>query len=202
MNGPAEQISVPAAGPLQRAPAGLKLGVALGLVAVTALMPASQAWWFVLVALFLATALGIGGVPVRVWARRLLWLAPLAAGTILLSWFGPAGGPPWWLLAVRSVLCLAIVVLLGATTPPSGLLRVLQRLPLPGVLLTTLTLMHRYLFVIRDEAQRMERASLSRTFRPRRLAWAVPAGLVGRLFIRASERAERIYAAMCARGWK
>ena len=121
---------------------------------------------------------------------------------MLLAWFRPAGGRPWWLLAVRSGLCLSTVVLLSATTTPSALLRTLRRLPLPLVLLTTLTLMHRYLFVLRDEAQRMERAALSRTFQPRRLAWRAPAAVVGRLFLRASERAERIYAAMCARGWQ
>jgi energy-coupling factor transporter transmembrane protein EcfT len=30
----------------------------------------------------------------------------------------------------------------------------------------------------------------------------MPAEVIGRLFVRASERAERIYLAMCARGWK
>ena len=48
----------------------------------------------------------------------------------------------------------------------------------------------------------MRRAGASRTFTPRR-AWAWHAGAsVVQLFIRSSERAERIYAAMCARGWR
>ena len=68
---------------------------------------------------------------------------------------------------------------------------------------TTLTLMHRYLFVLADEAERMRRARASRTFtRGRRFQWHTLATVVGQLFIRASERAERIYDAMCARGWK
>jgi cobalt/nickel transport system permease protein len=49
----------------------------------------------------------------------------------------------------------------------------------------------------------MRRARASRTFeRQRRMRWHLLGTVVGQLFVRASERAERIYAAMCARGWK
>ena len=190
------------AGWLQRAPAGWKLAGTLGLITVTTLMPAGQHWWFAAVAGFLGLAAAASGIRAGVLLRRLALLLPLVMGTVLLAWLRPAGGPPWWLLAARSGLSLTAVVLLSLSTTPSALLRVLQRLRLPAVLLTTLTLMHRYLFVLRDESGRMQRAALSRTFRPRRLAWGAPASVVGRLFIRASERAERIYAAMCARGWQ
>jgi cobalt/nickel transport system permease protein len=62
--------------------------------------------------------------------------------------------------------------------------------------------MHRYLFVLRDESGRMGRARSARTFtRGRRFAWLAAASVVGQLFVRASARAERIYDAMCARGW-
>jgi cobalt/nickel transport system permease protein len=73
----------------------------------------------------------------------------------------------------------------------------------PALLVTTLALMHRYLFVLLDESERMRRARSSRTFwRQRRARWRMLGTVVGQLFVRASERAERIYAAMCARGWK
>jgi len=63
--------------------------------------------------------------------------------------------------------------------------------------------MHRYLFVLMDESERMHRARASRTFtHTRRFQWHTLATVVAQLFIRASERAERIYDAMCARGWK
>lgn len=49
----------------------------------------------------------------------------------------------------------------------------------------------------------MGRARASRTFTGRRRwQWPVLATVAGQLFVRASERAERIYAAMCARGLK
>jgi cobalt/nickel transport system permease protein len=101
------------------------------------------------------------------------------------------------------VLCLLTVILVSNTTPFSKILRVLASLRVPGLLITTIALMHRYLFVLVDEAERMRRARLSRSFiAGRRFHWRTLATVVGLLFVRASERAERIYDAMCARGWK
>ena len=74
---------------------------------------------------------------------------------------------------------------------------------MPALLLTTIALMYRYLFVLIEEAERMQRARTSRTLRARRAhAWRSTAALAGQLFLRSTERAERIYAAMCARGWR
>jgi cobalt/nickel transport system permease protein len=95
------------------------------------------------------------------------------------------------------------MILLSNTTPFDELLRVLRRARVPALLITTLALMYRYLFVLIDETERMGRARASRTFtRQRRQAWKTLATVIGQLFVRSTERAERIYAAMCARGWK
>jgi cobalt/nickel transport system permease protein len=70
-------------------------------------------------------------------------------------------------------------------------------------MLTTLALMYRYLPVLGGEARRMSRARASRTFSAQRgISWSNVALVIGQLFIRSTERAERIYLAMCARGWK
>ncbi|MEI2701488.1 MAG: CbiQ family ECF transporter T component [Baekduia sp.] len=54
-----------------------------------------------------------------------------------------------------------------------------------------------------DEAERMRRARAARTMTRRRWhVWRMSSGVIGRLFVRASERAERLYGAMLARGWK
>jgi len=59
------------------------------------------------------------------------------------------------------------------------------------------------MFVLLDESQRMRRARLSRTFTGRQArSWRTRASVLGQLFIRSGERAERIYGAMCARGWR
>jgi cobalt/nickel transport system permease protein len=124
-------------------------------------------------------------------------------GVAGLMLFQPGGGKIFAVVMFKANLCLLTTVLLANTTPFTELVRVLQRLRVPWLFVTTLTLMHRYLFVLRNEAERMRRARASRTFtRGRRFQWQALSSVVGQLFVRASERAERIYNAMCARGWK
>jgi energy-coupling factor transporter transmembrane protein EcfT len=49
----------------------------------------------------------------------------------------------------------------------------------------------------------MQRARASRTFSAQRVtAWRSLTAIIGQLFVRSVGRAERIYLAMCARGWK
>ena len=137
------------------------------------------------------------------WSSRLAVLLPFVFGVTLAGMLNPGGGLDWRIIAAKSTLCLLTVILLSHTTPLGEIIRFLQRLRVPGLLVTTMALMHRYLFVLADEAGHMRRARASRTFtRGRRFAWSALATVLSRLFIRASERAERIYDAMCARGWK
>ena len=147
--------------------------------------------------------LAVSQIPLWFLLKRLLLLEPLVLGVAGLMWFQPDGGKIFALVMFKANLCLLTTILLSNTTPFAELLRVLQRLRMPWVFVTTLTLMHRYLFVLRDEAERMRRARASRTFtRGRRFQWLALSSVLGQLFVRASERAERIYNAMCARGWK
>jgi cobalt/nickel transport system permease protein len=135
--------------------------------------------------------------------KRMLLLEPLVLGVAGLMLFQPGGGKIFAAVMFKANLCLLTTVLLANTTPFTELVRVLQRLRVPWLFVTTLTLMHRYLFVLADEAERMRRARASRTFiHGRRFQWQALSSVVGQLFVRASERAERIYNAMCARGWR
>jgi cobalt/nickel transport system permease protein len=115
----------------------------------------------------------------------------------------PGSAADWRLVAARSALCLTAAVLLSETTTLGSILNVLRRIGVPALLITTMALMNRYLFVLADEMVRMRRARASRTFAGgRRFTWQVLATVAGRLFERAAERSDRIYAAMCARGWR
>ena len=129
-------------------------------------------------------------------------LVPFALGVALLALFQPGGTAIFLATLARSTLCLAALLLLSATTRFTDLLATLRRWRVPALLVTTLALLHRYLFVLAEESTRLRRARRSRTFAPGRArAWRSAAGVAGQLFVRASERAERIWAAMCARGW-
>lgn len=190
-------------GPLQRLAAGPKFAVMLGLVFGTAVMPVTWMWWHAAVVLLLLAAIVVGRVPLRPLVWRLVCFAPFVAGAAVAALWHGGTGPGWRTVAVRGGLSLSTVLVFGAVTSFAALPGVLKRAGVPTLLVTTLALMHRYLFVLGDEAQRMQRARASRTLvRPGRFAWVMPAEVVGRLFVRASERAERIYLAMGARGWR
>jgi len=189
--------------PIHRLPAGLKLGVALALILGTVLMPTARVAWLAGVAAFLVLVALLSRISLWFLLQRLLMLSPFVVSVALANTFQPAARTSWREVAARGVLCLATVILVSNTTPFSEMLRVLRQMRVPALLITTLALMFRYLFVLVDETQRMRRARASRTFaRGRGVAWRTLATVAGQLFIRASERAERIYDAMCARGWK
>ena len=195
--------SHPHASPVHRWPAVAKLGGALTIILGTVLLPVRGVGWFIGVGLFLLLVAGLSRLPPLFLLRRLLVLSPFVLGVALVNAFQPAARAHCLGIALKSILCLLTVILVSNTTPFSEILRVFQRVRVPALLITTLALMHRYLFVLADEAERMRRARASRTFRPgRRLHWQTLATVVGQLFVRATERAERIYDAMCARGWK
>lgn len=189
--------------PVHRLPAALKLGVAFTLVVSTAAVPISVTPYFVACALFLVFAMIAAKLPAVFVAVRLLALEPVAAGVALLSLMQHDGLSVLVRVLVKSNICLLAMVLLSNTTPFADILGVLRRLRFPPLLITVLALMYRYVFLLIDQSERMARARKSRTFSPRRgKRWKTAAGIVGHLFIRSTERAERIYAAMTARGWR
>jgi cobalt/nickel transport system permease protein len=188
---------------IHRLPAAAKLGAAMALVLTTVMLPVSRLSGFAVVAAALVMVAALSRIPPAFLAKRLLLLEPIALGVAALAIFQPDGWRVFAVVLLRTNLCLLTMILLSNTTSFADLLRVLQRLRVPSLLVTTLALMYRYLFVLVDEVGRMGRARASRTFSAqRRAAWWSQAGIIGQLFIRSTERAERIYSAMCARGWQ
>lgn len=187
---------------IHRLPAALKLAVALATVIVTAVLPVGRWDGFIVIALLLIGVAAASRVPASFIVRRLVTLEPVALGVAGLAIFQPHGGRIFATMLAKTTLCLLTMILLSSTTPFAALLDVMKRARVPDILVSTLALMYRYLFVLVDEAQRMRRARASRTFRPGRWwTWRALATVIGQLFVRSTERAERIYAAMLARGW-
>lgn len=188
---------------LHRLPAAGKMLVALAIVLAVALAP-REAWiFFAIVGAVLLTLAAISRVPFGFLLRRLLILEPVILGVAILSLLQPNGGLVFASIMTKSTLCLFTMILLANTTSFAAMLTVLRQAHFPSILVTTLALMYRYLFVLVEESERMKRARLSRTFSPKRgFEWRSLASVIGQLFVRSTERAERIYAAMCARGWR
>jgi cobalt/nickel transport system permease protein len=188
---------------VSRLPAAFKLGVALAMIVGTVLAPPTAVGWFAGMALLLLVAVALSRLPLLFLLKRLAWLSPFILSVALVNALQPEARGSWRAVAVKSTICLLTIIVVSNTTPFSRILRVLKAAQVPGLLITTIALMHRYLFVLVEEAERMRRARASRTFkRQRRARWQALSTVVGQLFVRASERAERIYDAMCARGWK
>ena len=111
-----------------------------------------------------------------------------------------------WLLAnaaLKGTLGVCALVALGAGTPFADLLSGFHWLRVPRSLVNITAFMFRYLDVLRDEIDRMKRAADSRGRRSRWLWHARVIGqMIGALFLRSMERAERVFAAMQSRGYE
>lgn len=189
--------------PVHRLHTAVKLLATFCIVVGTVAVPFSSIWFFVVTAALLLVVAAISTVPWTFVLKRLLLLEPLALGIAFLALFQPNGTTIFLSIVAKSTVCLFTVILLSNTTPFEDLLRSLSRIGVPRILITILALMYRYLFVLIDEGERLARARMSRTFTTNRVRrWQALASLIGQLFVRSTERAERIYAAMTARGWK
>ncbi len=189
--------------PLHRVSAEAKLACALAIIALTVAAPLSALPYFVGLGCALLAAAMAARIPLGYLGMRLLWMEPFVLGVGVLTLLQPGGWKVFAGIVVKSTLSLVTMVLLANTTPFAEILRVAKQARMPGLLVTTLALMYRYLFVLVDEAERMRRARSCRTFARRRwLGWKTLGTVAGQLFVRSTERAERIYAAMLARGWK
>lgn len=184
-------------------PAGWKLAVGLLLIFGSVLLPLRDHSWFIGTAIILTSAMLVARLSWLFLLKRWLYLSPFVLAAGITQYVQSGNGLAWLGIAIRSGLCVTTVIVLIKTTPFSAILQTLRRARVPGLLVTTMVLMQRYLFVLSDEAMRMRRARASRTFRRgRRIEWHALSSVVGQLFLRASDRAERIYQAMCARGWR
>jgi len=189
--------------PIHRLSAMVKLVVSFCLILLVISFPVYHHVLFASITGFLLVLLILSKIPLKFIIGRLLLLETFTLGIALLALLKPNGVTVFLSIFIKSTLCLLTVILLSNSTPFSELTEVLKRLKIPSLIITILALMYRYIFVLIDELERMVRARESRSFIANRMSrWMVLASIVGQLFIRSTERAERIYAAMSARGWK
>jgi cobalt/nickel transport system permease protein len=105
-------------------------------------------------------------------------------------------------ILVKAWLSILSLILLTSTTKITDLLRGLEQLRLPGVMVMVLSFMYRYIFILVEEVMRMKQARDSRNFGGSRLRQLKTIGnMAGTLFIRSYERGERVYDAMLSRGF-
>ena len=198
-----------------------KLIFTLLFILVLVLTPPNSWPAFAFYLLLIATLILFSKVPILYILKRSLVIMPFVLLiTIFIPFFKEgevAGSYNIWLWQVSvtynglHVLCNVLIkawlsilslILLTSTTKLANLLKGLEQLRMPRIMVMILSFMYRYIFVLVDEVIRMKQARDSRNFGGSRL-WQMRTigNMTGTLFIRSYERGERVYAAMVARGF-
>jgi len=174
------------------------------------------------VVIALAAYHAVGRTPIVYTLRRLLVVSPFALAVVVLFpilepglavWTFGLGG--WTVevtaegllraghLSAKFLLCAWATLLLLGTTRFQDVLQGLTRLRVPRAFVVQLAFLYRYLWILMDEVMRMRQARAARDggLGPWRVRFRSRVGLVGVLFLRTYDRAERVYWAMAARGF-
>lgn len=190
----------------------------LALVGFVLLVVATPREWFAVYLVPLAllgVVVAISRVPVGYLLKRLVVEVPFVVFALLMPFIatGPrvdvlglslseAGLLAGWGLLVKGTLGVLASLTLAATTEPDDVLRGLERLRLPDLVVQIMGFMIRYLEVVSSELGRMMTAMRSRGCDPRRPRhWPALGKALGALFIRSYERGERVHLAMLSRGY-
>ena len=201
--------------PVHRAPAHLKVLALLGFMLVVVATPCQAYPVFAVEALVLLGVVALSRVPLRYLLPRMVVEVPFVVFAVLLPFI--AHGPQTEVLGVsvsepglvagvallvKGTIGVLASLTLAATTEPQDLLRGLQRLRTPDLVVQIMGFMIRYLDVVTAELGRMMTALRSRGCDPRSPRhWPVLARSLGALFIRSYERGERVHLAMLSRGY-
>ena len=156
---------------------------------------------------------------IRLVSRRLL----VVSGFLILIWvvlpatyegrplavFGPVtlsreGATLSLQITMKTLAITLTLMALVATMTAATLGYALGSLGVPDKLVTLLLITYRYIFVIEQEYTRLSRAARIRGFRPGTSlhSYKTYAYFVGMLFVRAADRANRVYQAMRCRGFR
>ncbi|MFK0729882.1 MAG: energy-coupling factor transporter transmembrane component T family protein [Gloeotrichia echinulata HAB0833] len=105
-------------------------------------------------------------------------------------------------LLVRSVVCLITMNSFLLTLPPHSFGIALKSLPVPAALKQNLLLAGQYMEILLAEVTRMQRSAQLRGLNGA-AGWVryASAAMIGALYLRSLDRAERVYAAMITRGY-
>jgi cobalt/nickel transport system permease protein len=198
-------------------PTGRLAAVLILLVAIVATPHGHWLTWAVYGGVILGL-IGISRISLPQLGRRLAVESGFVGVMLLGTLFHPGGEVLWqwgWLkvtstglLILGSVTCkaglsLLLLNVLTLTTSAPELLQALMTLRIPPLLVAILGAMYRYIAVLQDEFQAIRQAAQARnlTHNPK---WQrlVIGNMIGSLFLRTLDRAERVHQAMLSRGYQ
>ncbi len=157
----------------------------------------------------------MGNIPLAYLMKRVALVLPFALMVglfnpllddrilIRVGTLGISGG---WLscasILLRAMLTAGAALILVGVTGFTPLCHALRRLGVPQPFVVQLLFLHRYLYVLIEEARQLSRARRLRSFGRRGLGIRNSGPILGNLLLRTWERAERIHLAMLARGFR
>lgn len=163
--------------------------------------------------LFPVCVIRLAGLPLGYLLKRTLWLLPVAVmiglfnplvdRTPMGEWFGipvTQGMISFISIILRCMLTILGTFTLLASTGFAPLCRGLRQLGAPRILITLMTFLYRYAFILVDECQHMLMAFRSRQGGSGPIPLSTWGAMAGQLLLRTFGRAERIYQAVLCRG--
>jgi cobalt/nickel transport system permease protein len=183
--------------------ARVKILTLLVFLIVLATTPGDAALVLLTLAALLVAGILIAGLPLGRVLLRAMVVLPFSLMFGLINWIA---GEPLRALALveKSYLSTVTVLLLAGTTPLPLLLKGLEQLGVPRLLVLVAQFLYRYLFVLAEQAQRMQLAAACRqggAMRRRGSSVRAAGGALAVLFALSYERADGIHRAMQARGF-
>ncbi len=200
---------------VHRLPSHVKIVAVLAFIVVSVATPITR--WQAFIAYFLAIFVVslVAKIPTLTLLTRALIEIPFIFFAILMPFFGAGErfeiGPlnlyresllAAAAIVIKGTLGVLSAVVLSTSTTARELLRGLEKLHLPKLMVQIAAFMLRYVNVINDEMERMKVARESRGFIATGMKdWKVLATAASALFIRSYERGERVHLAMLSRGY-
>jgi cobalt/nickel transport system permease protein len=209
------------ASPVHRLNPVVSLTSFLAFVVVVVLVPSGSFVPLLVALLSLSGIALVSRVPLRFLLRRSLVILPFAIAIGALNVLGkgaqlvmhhyasaslalgPTGFHSFLSMLMKSFVCILGMTLLVSTAGSVRLFGAMRKMGVPTGLTSGTCFLSRYVSVVADELLRMKRARDSR--RAGKPSWVGELRslgvLIGVLFIRSYERSERVYLAMCSRGF-
>jgi cobalt/nickel transport system permease protein len=200
---------------VHRLPSQLKILALLAFLLVVVTTPITHIFSYTIYFTLIFAVILVARLPLLTVLKRSLIEIPFVLFALLMPFFGSgesyeiAGFTLYreGILAGTAIVAKGTLGVLGAITLSSTstareILRGLERLRLPALMVNIASFMLRYINVVTDEMERMRIARASRGFEARGIRdWRILASVVATLFMRSYERGERVHLAMLSRGF-
>lgn len=147
----------------------------------------------------------ISRIPFGFMLKHLTWVIMFIVPLFVIVSLTPSGGVERAsLISIKALSAVILIFPMIGTMRFDTTVKALEKLKIPNKLVQMIMFTYRYIFVFIEEVQRMFRSLTSRGF-SRGISiytMSTTGKLIGMLFVRSHERAERVYSAMVSRGYE